>query len=285
VDIADFIRALAIRKGHEERAEVVRLGLALLDGSALLEPEPFAAEIAAKLPTVSPDVIARAVASMLPAVDLSGLMAKLESLRVGIEGNVDALVSKVEEGSDSVGRKVETTAARSERKLTEVEGKLDRANAQLKRLVWAVGGIGVAVVMAVLALVFSLRTSASAVPASPPVAAAPPVAPVRDVFVNVAPGIVVDAAGVHIDSPPSLLGPLSGQMGEKSPERWIPKEPLPGQKKAPCETRLQEETLNGGCWMQGPKAPPCDLLYRSGDHCYRPIAADPNKSVTEPIRP
>lgn len=285
-DIADFIRALDIRKGHEEQAEVVRLGLALLEGSALLEAESFAAELAAKLPTVSPDVIARAVAAMVPTVDMPGLMAKLEALRVGIEGKVDALASKTEEGCERVERKVDSAAAKSDKKLTEVEGKVDKADAKLNRLLWAVGGVGVAVVgVAVLALVPLLRAPASAVTPAPPAAVAPPVPPIRDVIVNVTPGPVADAARGTQEGPPSLMGPITGQMGKSPPERWVPKEPLPGQKKPPCESRLREEILNGGCWQETVGRPPCEWLYRYENKCYRPIAADPDRPVTEPSKP
>ena len=43
-----------------------------------------------------------------------------------------------------------------------------------------------------------------------------------------------------------------------------------------------EELINGGCWAPiDPRRspPPCRKLFRHGDTCYRPIAADPTKPV------
>jgi hypothetical protein len=76
----------------------------------------------------------------------------------------------------------------------------------------------------------------------------------------------------------SLLG--ASEMGEKPLDQSIPPGPLPGQKVPPCDAGLYEEALGGGCWTWvGAAKPPCGRLFRSGDRCYRPIAADPKKPV------
>jgi len=75
---------------------------------------------------------------------------------------------------------------------------------------------------------------------------------------------------------------VSPEMGKKAPEeQLIPDKPLPGQKLPPCEPRLGEAELKGGCWgdMTHSVKPPCGLLFRHGDGCYRPIAADLSKGV------
>ncbi|HLL55963.1 MAG TPA: hypothetical protein VK447_20545 [Myxococcaceae bacterium] len=72
-------------------------------------------------------------------------------------------------------------------------------------------------------------------------------------------------------------------LGKKSDEYWIPAAPYPWQKLAKdCNASLGEEAINGGCWVpveRSRKAPPCGELFRHGDICYRPVAADPTKPV------
>jgi hypothetical protein len=78
----------------------------------------------------------------------------------------------------------------------------------------------------------------------------------------------------------ALLGALL-DLGKKNEELWIPKDPFPGQKLAKdCDPRLGEQAINGGCWVGivGVK-PPCGILFRHGDICYRPVSADPQKPV------
>jgi hypothetical protein len=80
-------------------------------------------------------------------------------------------------------------------------------------------------------------------------------------------------------------------MGKKEEkELWIPKEPAPWQKLAKdCNPRLREEPINGGCWVRVYGDPPCQDLFRHGNACYRPVAADPNKPVgmsrSMPVQP
>jgi hypothetical protein len=75
------------------------------------------------------------------------------------------------------------------------------------------------------------------------------------------------------------------QMGEKtSREQRVPVKPFPGQKVPPCNAEAGEVEVNGGCWgnMTDSVKPPCGrYLYRSGDKCYRPVAADPQNPTTE----
>jgi len=87
-----------------------------------------------------------------------------------------------------------------------------------------------------------------------------------------------------------LLGPFmsefstgAGEMGEKtSAERYIPSQPLPGQKHSPCNSERREEAINGGCWGRLAGPPPCGrYLYRSENACFLPIAADPKQPVGE----
>jgi hypothetical protein len=106
--------------------------------------------------------------------------------------------------------------------------------------------------------------------------------------VNVAEGAAKEAAKALpsmsiAKNPLGALATGSKSMGEKAPpEQWIPKQPFANQKLAPnCRLALGEEAINGGCWVRlAIVKPPCgDELYRHGDACYRPVAADPNTPV------
>jgi hypothetical protein len=70
-------------------------------------------------------------------------------------------------------------------------------------------------------------------------------------------------------------------LGKKAEENWIPKTPYPGQKlEKDCNPDLGEKPINGGCWVYiFDVKPPCKLLFRHGDSCYRPVSADPTKPV------
>jgi len=69
-------------------------------------------------------------------------------------------------------------------------------------------------------------------------------------------------------------------MSKKTEEHWIPTEPAPWQKLAKdCDRDLREEPFNGGCWVWIGGPPPCSKLFRYGDKCYRPVAADAPKPV------
>ena len=69
------------------------------------------------------------------------------------------------------------------------------------------------------------------------------------------------------------------------PEKWLAPEPLEGQKLPPCDDGLGEKALNGGCWIRVDDVkPPCGRLFRKGDSCYIPIAANPKQPVGEAPR-
>jgi hypothetical protein len=71
-------------------------------------------------------------------------------------------------------------------------------------------------------------------------------------------------------------------LGKKSgEEHWIPKEPASWQKLAKdCNPRQGETAINGGCWVKvADMEPPCGEIFRHGNACYRPVAADPLKPV------
>jgi len=76
--------------------------------------------------------------------------------------------------------------------------------------------------------------------------------------------------------------PDVGERVKVTKERWVPNEPLPHQKKPPCDASVGQATINGGCWFSsGDLKPPCKRLWRYEDKCYIPIAEDPKQPITE----
>jgi len=235
----------------------------------------------------------------------SGVAGKLDALASGVAGRLDALARSVASGFAALG----TMLADIRSGLDVVNGKLDRilgslgvvaatvndldAKADLAalareretgrilRAVGRVGGVirllGVVGLAAFLVLLVSGRwahregTNSVTTPASVTQAPAPLV-----VVVNGATGTMANFR--------SYLGAVA-QMGKKTQdaqENWIPKEPLPFQKlEKDCDReQLREEPINGGCWVEMKGGAPCGkLLFRHGDKCYRPVAADPTKPV------
>ncbi|HEX8703707.1 MAG TPA: serine/threonine-protein kinase [Myxococcaceae bacterium] len=55
--------------------------------------------------------------------------------------------------------------------------------------------------------------------------------------------------------------------------RDLPKEPLKGQKRPPCDRRREFVAINGGCWFpEGGKQPPCETHeYSYQGRCYTPL--------------
>ena len=100
-------------------------------------------------------------------------------------------------------------------------------------------------------------------------------APSAGSLVLIIPGAALDGSPLWFE-PASLLA-----MGEKRPaEQQVPAKTLPGQKVAPCDVGLGQEEIYGNCWAwQGAVKPPCGRLFRHGDKCYAPIAADSRKPV------
>ena len=96
------------------------------------------------------------------------------------------------------------------------------------------------------------------------------------------PMLIVPDAGpngalVQFD-PRGLFDKMPARWGEKPLDQPIPVKTLPGQQVAPCDTALGEVAINGNCWAaQARVKPPCGVLFRHENECYRPIAAEPKK--------
>ena len=81
--------------------------------------------------------------------------------------------------------------------------------------------------------------------------------------------------------PRSLLDPPAA-WGEKPLDQPIPKFTLPGQQAAPCNAEVGERTINGNCWVWiADVKPPCGILFRQGDKCYRAVAVGTVKPTAD----
>lgn len=92
--------------------------------------------------------------------------------------------------------------------------------------------------------------------------------------------IVADAGpgGAPVRFDPGAILATPAAWGEKPLDQPIPLKTLPGQKVAPCDAGIGQLEINGNCWTQvGTAKPPCGRLFRQGDACYIPVAAEPKK--------
>ena len=165
------------------------------------------------------------------------------------------------------------------KKLDAHGGKLDKLLSEVEAIRLALKGLlhVTATVLLLGGLGFAghrLRASMT----SGETASATQTPPVGDVVNGATGAAEVYAAGVR-----AVLGALldMGKKEVKEKEFWIPKDPFPFQKlEKDCDRRLGEVAINGGCWFRSADVkPPCELLFRHGDSCYRPVAADPTKPV------
>jgi len=229
---------------------------------------------------------------MTAAPKAPGTEQKLDDLSDAVEvlgDDVDAL-SLVTEGGfeethehfdkahaqlDAVEGKVKSMGAKVDKTLAAT-GRVEALLGYLVSAMWGAGGL-VGLGLAVAAYFFTHGTH----PVPP--AAAPP-AP--RVTVNVGTGSSAEATQVPPSSETPEPWPVAVfiETGEKlPPERYIPNGPLPGQMKPPCDALQSHEAINGGCWAPILRQPPCGRLYRQGNICYSPIAANPKEPVgTEP---
>jgi hypothetical protein len=83
--------------------------------------------------------------------------------------------------------------------------------------------------------------------------------------------------GEITSDPRDWFAKIAEGTGEKPVDQPVPFKPFPGQKVPPCDASYGEEEVNGGCYMGTNVKPPCGKLYRSGNTCYRVIAAEPKK--------
>jgi len=206
---------------------------------------------------------------------LSGIAAKLDATASSVSGllgnlaTTDAKLDAANGKLDSANAKLDTANAKLDAlqaAVAEAAAKLDRMAASENRkghLTWTLLGLGV------LALLFASGISGLGASGSETINVTRPPSVAN---------VVTGSTGIGFDLR-TFLGAVL-RLGKKVHENWVPKQPFPNQKlEKDCEPKLGEEAINGACWVKTVVPPPCELLFRSGNACYRPVAADPEKPV------
>jgi len=217
------------------------------------------------------DALATSLASLLSL--LTGMRSTLDA----VNGKIDTmlgtlgLVAATVDHVDAKGDLAEYARGRESRRVIRETRRVIRAvrrvGGSVRWASWVALG-GFVAVMLVLLISGRVRWVRHEEPATASVTQPP--APVV-VVVNGATGTLVDLR--------DYLGAIA-QFGKKVEENWIPNQPLPFQKDKDCDPTLGEVSINGGCWVWiAAVKPPCGKLFRHGDACYRPVAADPTKPV------
>ncbi|HLL85061.1 MAG TPA: hypothetical protein VK420_20495 [Longimicrobium sp.] len=270
--VVAFILALPVLQGSEETAEVVRLGLAAMDGAPVLDAAALAAELAAKLPKVDPESIAAAVAAKVaksPGVDELAELARRTAAEV---------IAQQPKSPDP--------------RVTVKWAAADLAKDMVREFgPWVGAGSAGAMLMG-LSLMFLFvicNRGTNAVPVASPQA----------FTVNVTVGngqgvaqVAVKGEGCQQQQEPhrtSLLGEAAGKLGDRKPApkvpRMMPHQAMPGQAVQPCE--VPAVTLYGACWIKvaDQKAPCPPKTVQEGNSCYVPVQADPQVPVTITVEP
>ncbi len=219
--------------------------------------------LASKLPQPDVDQLAGALAPKLPQLDVDQLAIKLTAALAKQASQASGNGSLLDVFARGIADRLPHMP-----KLEEMVQRLDDLIG--RRIGLAVGAVALVACLALLGGVALFRPGHSYSAVTAPFVPPPVI-------------IVVGPGGERVlFDPQSVLGMETEQMGKKEVlDQPIPNFTLPGQKVEPCNPGLGEKAINGNCWA-GPFKdiqPPCGLLFRSGNECYRPVAADPQKPV------
>jgi len=291
--VAEAIERLETRPRREHLTEIVITGLHVLQGEST---------------TREPREVALALLAHFPTDEFALKFAEAIANRAGLAPSASLL--------DSLGRAIADRLPHvlklRETKLARRLGKyLDRLTPKRIALAGAAGGVGGAVVACVVlgvagGMLLSGRlhlvhpeaaktAQVAPAPTAPTETDAPmfvdgPQSPEVPANITQRPMIfvqVTQGSAPFVFDAQSLLGAIAAAqtgdntMGPKPIDNPTPSKPLPLQKAPPCLKEAGEREIGGGCWVYiADVKPPCGrYLFRSGDACYRPVAADPTKPV------
>jgi hypothetical protein len=247
-EVAAAVEAMPTWRGHERKTEIVTRGLLALHGDPPSEEvERLAAELRERL------------AASEHALKL------VEALEEKAGQRLTSLGQKLAEKSASelTPKLVEALEEKAGQRAVRFSQQLAEGLSRASRKQVAISAGSVALVGGLVLLLGAQLLPRRANAAQP--------GPFVVVF-----GPGAGDAPVRFD-PRSLLDPPSA-WGEKPLDQPIPKFTLPGQKVAPCDTADGQVEINGNCWFASRDVkPPCGRLFRHGDACYAPIAAEPRK--------
>jgi len=267
--LAELIEQLKTLPGRERATEIVETGLRVLRGQPAPQsqaPQEVAEALLAQFPT---DALAQKLAEALvkrvqgkvsPLTALARRLARTLAKRLGDFGEAGEELELLHATLDATDQRVEQLEVKLD--ISEEQRRKDKR--ELLAAVFAVGAL-----TCVFTQCQSTTTApANAATAAPAPAAQAPAKPAQKL------GALAQAEG------PEKMGEKKAPAPPEQPEFWVPKDPLPEQKLAPCNPAAGETDLNGHCWVKvADMKPPCQQLYRYGNACYRPVAASPRKSV------
>jgi hypothetical protein len=291
-EVAAAVEGLETRGGYERQTEIIVRGLLALHGDPpIVDVDRLAADLQERLPAselalklvealeeksgqrltrISQKLAERSASELAPKlVEAAGAIAPkvveaVEALEEKsgqraasfshefAEKSASELAPKVVQAVEALEEKASQRAAQFFQALAE---KLRRAS-----LVQIAISAGSGALVACLALAVA--------PLLPGRANAAQAGPLLVIVADAGP----DGSPVRFD-PESLFA--APAWGEKPLDQPIPVKTLPGQKVAPCDAGVGEVAINGNCWFASRDVkPPCGRLFRQGDACYRPVAAD-----------
>jgi hypothetical protein len=294
-EVAAAVEGLETRGGYERQTEIIIRGLLALHGDPpIVDVDRLAADLQERLPASELALKLVEALEEKSGQRLTRLSQKLAERSAGeltpkLVEAVGALAPKVVEAVEALEEKsgqravsfsqefAEKSASELAPKVVQaveaLEEKASQRAAQffqaLAEKLGRVSGKQIAISAGsgalVALLLVPLLSAAHAFPA--------PAAPSLAVMV---PAMAApDHSPVWLRFDPGSLNPRPARWGEKPLDQAVPMSTLPGQAVAPCDAGVGEVAIYGNCWIQvvTPK-PPCGRLFRQGDACYRPVAAD-----------
>jgi len=282
-EVASAVEDLETRSGYERQTDIITRGLLALHGDPpIVDVDRLATELQERLP--ASELALKLVEAL---EEKSGQRLTRLSQKLA-ERSASELTPKLAEAVEVLGEKAGQRAAeRSASELTPklveaVEALEEKANQRatqffqalaekLGRVSWKQiaisAGSGALVGCLALAVAPLLPVRASAAQAGSLAVMVPAMA-------------APDQSPVWLRFDPGSLFPTPARWGEKPLDQAVPMSTLPGQKVAPCDAEWGQVAIYGNCWLASADVkPPCGRLFRHGDKCYLPVAADPKKPV------
>jgi len=262
-EVAAAVQGMETRAGYERQTEIITRGLLALHGEPpIVDVDLLAAELREHLPAGElalklVEALEEKSGQRLTRISQKLAERSASELTPKLMEAVEALTPTVVEAVEALEEKSGQRAASFSQELAEKLGRVSRKQIAIS------AGSGALVAL----LLVPLLAAAHAFPAAG-----------RPVVIVSGPG--EDYSQVWLRFDPGSLFPTPARWGEKPLDQAVPRFTLPGQKVAPCDAEFGQEAINGNCWFRsGLVKPPCGRLFRHGDVCYAPVAADPKKPI------
>jgi len=268
-EVAAAVQGMETRVGYERQTDIITRGLLALHGEPpIVDVDRLAAELQERLPASELALKLVEALEEKSGQRLTRLSQKLaersaSELTPKLVEVVEGLTPKVVEAVEALEEKASQRAARFFQPLAE---KLSWAS--WKQIAISAGSGALAACFALLLAPFLPGRADAAAEPGP--------------LVVIVPAIAADYSSVSLWFEPGGLLAIGDPGGrpQRPAEQQVPRSTLPGQRVAPCDAEWGMEAIYGNCWVKsGSVRPPCGRLFRHGDACYIPVAADPKKPV------